>query len=334
MHVRLPYRKCQRFCNRTCDLYVMERLANAIHPIKISIWSLNGAALVYIYVESVSDQSIGWTNEHKASPGVNRLKDLCDFNIEVLTSKPTLRASENRFLISIKDATGQANQIEIVFTYDPTPMTLPLDPTDVSSYRHVQEVVQVVNGTIYINHDLICSRARVYPNGLLVLGSPHGNQEATNNVDFPDPSKIKWLGTSDFFAGHQGLTPPIGMKPGWSSAGMIALNPHEEGRSFLAYVDLVGTHHECVVHITPRKRFNVRKHVLYWVRHQVRLTDGIDNLRYKSWIEGTPEPNKWLIEEDASCIPNQFPKYKECTYELFQHSGMPIEWSNICGKAM
>jgi hypothetical protein len=36
-----------------------------------------------------------------------------------------------------------------------------------------------------------------------------------------------------------------------------------------------------------------------------------------------------LVEEDDSAVPAGFPKYTTCSFGLFQHSGFPIEWSNI-----
>jgi hypothetical protein len=331
MHVRLTYGRRQRFRYHTYDLNFMGRVENASHPVNTSTWSLNGAEPVYFYVEQIPDPGIDWTYEYKASPAVNRLKDLGDFNVEVPVSSPALKAGENRLLLVVEDAADQREQVEIVFTYDPTPVALPLDLTDLSAYRHIQEVGQVVDGAFDIDHDLnlIRSRAPVYPDALLVLGSPHGSQEATYNVRFTDFAKVKWLGPSDFFAGHAGPTPPIGIKPGWSTAGMMALNPRNEARGFLAYGDHVGTHQEWVVQTAPPKRFIVKKDVLYRVRHQVRFDGGVDSVRYKIWPEGAPEPDRWLIEEDDSRIPDGYPKYTACSFALFQHSGMPIEWSNI-----
>jgi hypothetical protein len=331
MQVRLTYGQQQRFRYRTADLNFMGRVEYAKHPMRRSTWSLNGGEPTYFYVESVPDPGIDWTYEYKNSPAVNRLKDLGDFNVEVPTNTPTLRAGDNTLLLEWEDAAGAGESVEIRFSYDPTPLLLPLDLSDLSKYRHIQEVGQVVDGAFDIDHDLnlIRSRAPVYVDSLLVLGSPHGSQEATYNVRFTDFAKVKWLGPSDFFAGHAGPTPPIGIKPGWSTAGMMALNPRNEARGFLAYGDHVGTNQEWVVQTAPPKRFIVKKDVLYRVRHQVIFADGIDRLRYKIWLEGTPEPQEWLIEEDDSRIPDIYPKYTRCSFALFQHSGMPIEWSNI-----
>jgi hypothetical protein len=331
MNLRLTYGRTQRFRFRTADLNLMGRIENAAHPVRQSTWSLNDGSPVYFYVENVADPGIDWTYEYKNSPAVNRLKDLGDFNVEIPTSAPELRAGDNVVRLEVEDAHGQRQTTDVRFTYDPTPVPLPLDLSDLSGYRHIQEVGQVVDGAFDIDHDLnlIRSRAPVYPDALLVLGSPHASQEATYNVRFTDLTKVKWLGPSDFFAGHAGPTPPIGIKPGWSTAGMMALNPRNEARSFLAYGDHVGTHQEWVVQTAPPKRFIVSKDVLYQVRHQVIFADGIDRVRCKIWRAGTPEPDAWLLEEDDARIPNSYPKYTACSFALFQHSGMPIEWSNI-----
>jgi len=177
--------------------------------------------------------------------------------------------------------------------------------------------------------NLIRNRAPVYVDSLCVLGSPHSSQNATYNVRFTDFTKVKWLGPSDYFAGHAGPEPPIGIKPGWSSAGMIAMNPRNEARSFLAYGDHVGTDEEWVIQTMPPVKFIPQQDVLYRIRHQVEFKDGVNYVRWRIWLEGDPEPSKWLIEEDDSSIPSHYPKYTEASFSLFQHSGMPNEWSNI-----
>ena len=188
-----------------------------------------------------------------------------------------------------------------------------------------------MNGAFDLDRDqnLIRSRGPVYVDALLVLGSLHGSQEATYQVRFTDLTKVKWLGPSDFFAGHAGPTPPIGIKPGWSTAGMMALNPRNEARGFLAYGDHVGTDQEWVIQTAPPKRFIVKAQVDYRVRHQVEFRDGIDFDRFRIWRVGDAEPDEWLVEEDDSTIPVEYPKYTECSFGLFQHSGFPIEWSDI-----
>jgi hypothetical protein len=331
MRIHLTYGTCQRFRYRTYDLNVHGRVADASYPLRRSTWSLNGGPAVAFYVEAVPDPGIDWTYEYKDSPAVNRLKDLGDFNVEVPVASPDLRVGDNELLIRVEDGAGSEAQARVAFDWDPTPLPVELDLRDLSGFGHIQQVGQAVDGAFDLDLDqnLIRSRGPVYVDALLVLGSPHGSQEATYQVRFTDLTKVKWLGPSDFFAGHAGPNPPIGIKPGWSTAGMMALNPRNEARGFLAYGDHVGTDQEWVVQTAPPKRFIVQARVDYRVRHQVEFRDGVDYDRFKIWPVGESEPDEWLVEEDDSSVPDGYPKYRECSFSLFQHSGFPIEWSDI-----
>ncbi len=46
------------------------------------------------------------------------------------------------------------------------------------------------------------------------------------------------------------------------------------------------------------------------------------------------EPAAWLVEEDSASMPNHLPRIEATSFELFQHSGMPIEWSGILVRAL
>ena len=331
MLIHLTYGMRQRFRYRTHDINVHGRIAGAEYPIAASTWSLNGGPPVDFYVEDVPDPGIDWTFEYKDSPAVNRLKDRGDFNVEVPVASSELRARDNELSIRVVDAAGAEKTVRATISWDPTPLPAELDLRDLTVFSHVQEVGQAVDGAFDLDRDqnLIRSRGPVYVDALLVLGSLHGSQEATYQVRFTDLTKVKWLGPSDFFAGHAGPTPPIGIKPGWSTAGMMALNPRNEARGFLAYGDHVGTDQEWVIQTAPPKRFIVHARVDYRVRHQVEFRDGVDHDRFKIWPVGEDEPEAWLVEEDDSSIPAEYPKYTECSFSLFQHSGFPIEWSDI-----
>lgn len=331
MPIILTYGTRQRFRYRTYDLNVHGRVTDVAYPIETSTWSLNGGPETFFYVEAVPDPGIDWTYEYKDSPAVNRLRDLGDFNVEVPVASPELREGENELVIRVVDANGTESVARVEFTWDSTPLPAELDLRDLTGFEHIQEVGQVVDGAFDLDRDqnLIRSRGPVYVDALLVLGSPHGSQEATYQVRFTDLTKVKWLGPSDFFAGHAGPTPPIGIKPGWSTAGMMALSPRNEARGFLAYGDHVGTDQEWVVQTAPPVRFIVEARVDYRVRHQVEFRDGVDHDRFKIWKVGEPEPEDWLVEEDDSSVDASYPKYTKCSFGLFQHSGFPIEWSDI-----
>ena len=336
MPIILTYGTHQRFRYRTYDLNFHGRVSGLDLPVRSATWSLNGGTAVDFYVESVADPGIDWTYEYKDSPAVNRLRDLGDFNVEVPVAWTELRAGANELVIAVVDGAGTSEQVTVAFDFDPDPLPVELDLTDVTGFEHIQEVGQAVDGAFDLDRDqnLIRSRGPVYVDALLVLGSPHGSQEATYQVRFTDLTKVKWLGPSDFFAGHAGPTPPIGIKPGWSTAGMMALSPRNEARGFLAYGDHVGTDQEWVVQTAPPTRFIVEARVDYRVRHQVEFRHGVDHDRFKIWPVGEEEPDEWLIEEDDSAIPSEYPKYSECSFSLFQHSGFPIEWSDIQVRAL
>jgi hypothetical protein len=321
----------QRFRYRTDDINVHGRVAGVVYPLRASTWSLNDGPPIDFYVEAVPDPGIDWTYEYKDSPAVNRLRDLGDFNVEVPVASDELRPGQNELVIRVIDGTGVEGRVAVAFDWDPTPLPPDLDLRDLTRFGHIQEVGQAVDGAFDLDRDqnLVRSRGPVYVDALLVLGSPHGSQEATYQVRFTDLTKVKWLGPSDFFAGHAGPTPPIGIKPGWSTAGMMALNPRNEARGFLAYGDHVGTDQEWVVQTAPPKRFIVKAQVDYRVRHQVEFRDGVDHDRFKIWRADEPEPDGWLVEEDDSSVPASYPKYTRCSFGLFQHSGFPIEWSDI-----
>ena len=331
MAILLTYGAEQCFRYRTADLNFMGRVVRAAYPLKTSVYSLNHGPEVYFYVEHIPDPGIDWTYQYKDSPAVNRLKDLGDFNVELPIDTPGLREGENVLALRVEDADGHIFNKTVTFIWNPEPVRLPLNLSDLSNFTHIQEVGQVVNGAFDLDKHLnvIRSRAPVYPDVLLVLAAPHGSQEATYNVRFTDFTKVKWLGPSDFFAGHAGPTPPIGIKPGWSSAGLIALNPRNEARAFLAYGDHVGTEQEWVVQTAPPKRFVPKTRLLYAVRHQVVFENGVNTTRFRIWPASEPEPPDWLLEEDDARIADGLPKYTEASFGLFQHSGMPIEWSNI-----
>ncbi len=331
MHILPTYGVRQRFRYRTDDINIHGRVAGAVFPLQASTWSLNDGPPVQFYVEAVADPGIDWTFEYKDSPAVNRLRDLGDFNVEVPVASAALRPGGNELLVRVVDDEGSAGQVAVAFDWDPTPLPAELDLHDLSHFGHIQEIGQVVDGAfdVDVDQNLIRSRGPVYVDALLVLGSLHGSQEATYQVRFTDLTKVKWLGPSDFFAGHAGPIPPIGIKPGWSTAGMMALNPRNEARGFLAYGDHVGTDQEWVIQTAPPKRFIVRARVDYRVRHQVEFRDGVDYDRFKIWPVEEAEPEIWLVEEDDSTVPPGYPKYTAGSFSLFQHSGFPIEWSDI-----
>ena len=189
----------------------------------------------------------------------------------------------------------------------------------------------MINGAFDLDRtqNVIRSRAPVAPDALLLLGSPHGSQEATYAVRFLDFMGAKWLGLADFFAGLEEGAPPRGIKVGWSSAGMAALSARGEARSFIAWGDHSGRPEEWAIATDPPARVQIERNVLYRVRHQVAFVHGITRVRFRIWPAHAPEPTSWLCEEQDAKVPADLPRHRAASFGLFQHMGMPIEWSDI-----
>ncbi len=47
------------------------------------------------------------------------------------------------------------------------------------------------------------------------------------------------------------------------------------------------------------------------------------------WPAATPEPGAWLCQEQDARVPADRPRHRRASFGLFQHLGMPIEWSDI-----
>ncbi|MEE8556009.1 MAG: hypothetical protein V3T00_09100 [bacterium] len=331
MELTFTYGTSQRFRRRHGDLNLIGRAVGAEYPLERATYRLNGGPQHSFYVEPVPDPGLDWTVDYKNSPAVNRLKNQGDFNIEIPVTDRELVPGGNALRVIVRDAGGTAAEALVKLDWNPEPVSLPLELADLSGYAHIQEVGQVVNGAFDLDRggNAIRSREPVYPDSLLLLGSAHGSQAATYRVVFTGFDGVKWLGPSDFFAGNEAADPPIGIKPGWSSAGMAALNPHGEARSFLAWGDHSGTEREWVVKTEPPARFEVRPGVPYRVRHRVLFREGVNTVCFRIWPEGDAEPDDWLCEETDAGVAPELPRHTVAAFGLFQHSGRAIEWSDI-----
>lgn len=332
MELQFTYGLDQRFRRRTHDLHFLGRVRNVTYPVAEATYRLNDGAPVDFYVEHVPEPpGIDWTYEYKDSPAFLRLRRRGQFVVEIPTSAPMLEAGSNTLAVRIQDSEGSVIEEQISFEWNPDPPSLPLDLTDLSSYGDIQEVGQVVTGAFDLDtaRNCIRSQAPVHPDSLLVLGPLAGSQEATYQVRFTELTGVKWLGPTDFFAGHVPRDPPIGVKPGWSTAGMMALNPRHEARAFLGWGDNSGREEAWVVQTAPPERFVVEADRWYRVRHRVRIGDGLNEVRFRIWPADGDEPGSWLVSEDDSGISTDRPRPEACSFSLFQHSGMPIEWSDI-----
>jgi hypothetical protein len=289
-------------------------------------WRLNGGEPTALYVEAISDEGVDWVNGYKDSPAELRCKERGDFVVEFSADHGDLRAGENRLTVTVDGETA-----ELVFTWDPAPLPPSLDLSDLGGISDVQEIGQVVAGHFEIDHGRNCIRsiAPQVPDSMLVLGSAHGSQEATYRVRFTDFTGVKWLGPSDFFVGFEDKAPPIAIKTGWSSAGMMALNPKGEARCFIAWGDHSETEAEWVVVTDPPNPVAVEAGVDYAVRHQLILADGVDRCRFRIWPVGEAEPDSWLCEENDAALGSDRIRHTAASFGLFQHSGGSIEWSDI-----
>ncbi len=230
------------------------------------------------------------------------------------------------------DETGKKYKQNMSFTWNPAPVPMPLDLSDLSGVKNIQQIAQAVNGIFDIDpaNNVIKSRKPVASDALLLLGSPYGSQEATYSVRFHDSSGI-FLGLSDFFTGHEAAEPPIGIKPGWSSAGLATIRPStgESAQIWLAWGDLLDSPRKWVVKTEPPVKFDIKYGRIYRVRHQVLFENGINRARFRIWAIEEDEPEYWLCEENDEAVPNNKIRFNRASFGLFQYYGKPAEWFDI-----
>lgn len=321
----------QTYRRRAGDITIRGLLEDAAHPVLVSHFVLNAGAVRALYVEAASDDGVDWTTGYKASPAELRCRDQGEFCVEIAADDPALAAGRNTLNLHITGADGKAAQAAMGFDWNPLPSSFPVDLRDLSRFRHVQELGQAVNGAFDIDHDLnvIRSRAPVAPDALLLVGAPGRSQEATYAVKFLDFRGAKWLGCGDFYAGMVDGVPPRGIKVGWSSAGMAALSPSDGARSFIAWGDHSGDEREWAIATNPARPVKIRKNTLYRVRQRISMHEGEHRVRWRLWSADENEPAEWLCDEDTGKLPAHLPRHESATFGLFQHFGMPIEWSDI-----
>jgi hypothetical protein len=89
-----------------------------------------------------------------------------------------------------------------------------------------------------------------------------------------------------------------------------------------------------VVVTNPPKHFQVEKNLPYRVRQQVEVDGAVVATRFKIWRADESEPAAWLCEQNTANIAAHLPRYSKGSFGLFQHSGMPIEWSDVFVRAL
>lgn len=320
----------QEFRFRISDITIPGVINGLQNPPGKSVFWLNNAGPRAFYVEAVHDEGVDWLNGYKASPGELRCRHFGEFCIEIAHDDPALRQGENQLEIEISDGLTTERKT-VSFEWDQTPMPASLDLSDLSRFRSIQQVGQVVNGAfdLDIAANLIRSRAPVAPDALLVLGAPGKSQEATYRVRFLEPHHSKWLGLSDFHVGMVEGVPPRGIKVGWSSAGMAVAMPSGGARSFLAWGDHSSAPNEWAIATNPPAEVAIERGRAYRVRHQIQLTDTFNRVRFRIWPEDKAEPSAWICDENTGKLPPDLPRHSAASFSLFQHMGMPVEWSDI-----
>lgn len=330
MKLRLTHGTRQHFRWRHHDIVIRGMIDDLAVPVRAEA-RLNGSRAAPFYVEQAPDVATDWINGYKATPAELRCKDLGEFCVEIPIDSPDLVAGENELSLAVTDARDRRDEVEVRFAWDPTPIPLPIDLRDLTRFADIQDVGMALNGAFDLDRaaNVIRSRAPVAPDAFLIVGSPHESQEATYAVRFLEPMHSKWLGLSDFMAGQEEGRPPRGIKVGWSSAGMAALSPRDGARSFLAWGDHSSRPEEWAIATHPASPFVPEKNVLYRVRHQVRFADGVNQVRFRIWPDGAGEPAAWLCAEQDDAVPAHLPRHRRASFGLFQHLGMPVEWSDI-----
>ena len=152
----------------------------------------------------------------------------------------------------------------MTFSWDSTPVPLPLDLSDLSGFAHIQAVGQIVDGAFDLDQaqNVIRSRIPVGWDMLFLIGSPHGSQEATYNVSFSSTGDGIFLGLSDFFTGHESQKPDVGIKPGYSTAGLATLRPDGVAQSWISWGDLTSRKEHWVVVTVPGIGTTIEKNTL------------------------------------------------------------------------
>jgi hypothetical protein len=328
--IRLTHGTRQRFRYRHRDITIRGAIDDLLPPLARAEYRLNDAPARPFYVEQLPDEGTDWVNGYKATPAELRCRELGELCVEIAVDDPALRAGGNRLVLATEDARCRRHAVELGFDWDPRPLPLPLDLRDLGRFQDVQEVGQAINGAFDLDRaqNLIRSRAPVAPDAFLVLGSPHASQEATYAVRFLEPAGAKWLGLADFMAGQEEGAPPRGLKVGWSSAGMAAISPQGEARSFIAWGDHSCRPEEWAIATHPPAPVALEKGRLYRVRHQVCFANGIDRVRFRLWPADQREPAGWLCSEQDDRVPDGLPRHRQASFGLFQHLGQPIEWSD------
>ncbi|MDJ0674895.1 MAG: hypothetical protein QNJ36_05880 [Calothrix sp. MO_167.B42] len=336
--IQLLHGNRQQFRWRHNDINILGK-TDAKLPVVRSVYLLNGGSPVHFYVEP--KPKLGWPKYpwKTRTPSVLRLKDQPGyFNVEIPIDSPALQEGWNSISIQIEDREGEVEVLNAEFHWNSQPLSLPLNLHNLSSYRSIQEIGQVVNGNFEIDrqNNVIRSLIPVGSDILLLLGSPYGSQESTYDVKFASNGNgSHFLGLSDFFAGHTEQSPDLGIKPGYSTAGLATIDNKGWLQIWMAWGDcLYDKEDSWVIKSEKKVKLSLRAGVTYSVRHQVIMENGVNCGRFRIWKKGKPEPNIWLCQEDNAHLDPELPRITKASFGLFQYGGLPTEWSNISVRAL
>lgn len=336
--IKLTYGIKQQFRFRHGDINILGS-SDAELPFKKSVYSLNGGQSIHFYVEPHVPAEKGPYPYGAKTPSVMRLADRPGhFNVEIPTISEGLLEGWNNVSLTILDNQGKRQELDLEFHWDPSPVSLPLDLSDVSRFNHIQEIAQVVNGDFEVvpQQNLIRSIAPVGTDVLLLLGSPHESQEATYDVRFTgDLTKAVFVGVSDFFVGHEEQSSDLGIKPGYSTVGLVTIRPIGWVEVWIMLGDLLMNkdwNYEAKTLGPPK--ISIEPNITYSARHQLIMKDGLVCVRFRLWRKDTPEPKKWTVTENNAHVKKEFRIPVRASFGLVQYWGSPTEWSNISVKVL
>lgn len=342
MIIDFPQGDLQGFRPRIEDITIQGRLHAGQYPIRRASWSVNGADAESFYLEEVPDlllragregrwraTPIDWRAGYKDSPAGLRLKRLGDFTLEIPTA--LLKPGPNTVDVEVEDHGKDIARAQVQVDWDPTPIAFPLDLTDLSSFATVQDVGQPINGRFEIDraNNSIRASTPADPDSLLILGSAARSQEATYRVIFHNPGQAKYVGLSDFFVRNEPEEPPIGIKPGYSTAGLATIDRHGAARGWIALGDNAHRRDAWLVFTDPPAEFVPAPETAYRVRHRLVLEADVNRVMFRIWPEDGEEPQDWLCSETDASVPPDKPRFSSASFGLFMHTGVGTEWSDV-----
>ena len=336
--IEIIYGDHQRFRYRHGDINILGRISPDAVPATAE-FRLNGGVAVKSYVEPNVGPGKGKYAWRTNSPSVFRLQNRAGwFNVEFSIDSPDLVDGMNQVEIRVRTRKGVTETKSVEFHWDPSPLTLPLQIKDLQHADSLQDIGQAVNGVFELDREAntIRSVAPVGADVLFLLGSPHGNQEATYEVSFTtDQQSGVYIGLSDFFVGHSEQAAGLGIKPGYSTAGLATISPRGWGQLWIADGDCLKNQERAWMVRSPYpSRFVVTPNRPYRVRHQVFMTPEENAARFRIWPADKAEPEGWLCGLDTRRVDPKHTRLNTGSFGLFQFGGQVTEWSDIAVKAL